>query len=74
MTASTFAAGVLTVSALVARAALARQESRGTHYRTDHPERDDARWCRHLFLEMEPDGTIGLEEGQVLTPSGSAPV
>jgi len=67
-------ANMLTVSALVARAALARQESRGTHYRTDHPERNDPRWCRHLYLEMQPDGTIGLEEGQVLAPSDSAPV
>ncbi len=67
-------ANMLTVSALVARAALARQESRGTHYRTDHPDRDDARWCRHLFLEMETDGSIGLREGQVLAPSDSAPV
>jgi L-aspartate oxidase len=67
-------ANMLTVSALVARAAMAREESRGTHYRTDHPERDDARWCRHLFLEMETDGTIGLEEGEVLTPSDTAPV
>ena len=67
-------ANMLTVSSLVARAALARQESRGTHYRVDHPERDDSRWCRRLFLQVEPDGTIALEEGQVQTPSDSAPV
>jgi L-aspartate oxidase len=67
-------ANMLTVSSLVARAAMARHESRGTHYRSDHPERDDGRWCRRLFLELQPDGTIGLEEGQVLVPSDSAPV
>jgi hypothetical protein len=29
---------------LIAASALARQESRGAHYRADHPARDDAGW------------------------------
>jgi len=44
---------LLTVSLLVARQALLRQESRGVHYRTDFPERDDARWKRHSQITME---------------------
>ena len=35
---------------LVARSALARQESRGAHYRTDFPDRDDAKFRRHSIV------------------------
>ena len=34
----------------IARAALARQESRGGHYRSDFPQRDDARFCKHSVM------------------------
>jgi len=39
---------LLTVAALMARAARRREESRGGHYRLDFPARDDARWRRHV--------------------------
>ena len=35
---------------LIARSALERQESRGAHYRTDHPEPDDARWLVNVTV------------------------
>ncbi len=41
------ARSLITVAYLMALAALRRQESRGGHYRTDFPERDDARWACH---------------------------
>ncbi|MFQ5505104.1 MAG: L-aspartate oxidase [Planctomycetota bacterium] len=44
-------ANMLLVSRLLCSAALFRQESRGTHYRLDHRDRDDERWLRHLILK-----------------------
>ena len=41
---------MLTVGRLIARAALERTESRGVHYRADHPETDDTNWRRHMLL------------------------
>jgi L-aspartate oxidase len=39
---------LLTVARLMIAGALKREESRGVHFRSDFPERDDAHWCRHL--------------------------
>lgn len=39
---------MLTVSALIVRAALERTESRGVHFRRDYPDSDDA-WRTHLL-------------------------
>jgi L-aspartate oxidase len=38
---------LVTVTFLMARAAQRREESRGGHYRSDFPHRDDDRWLRH---------------------------
>lgn len=42
-------ANLATVAALVARAAYDRQESRGSHYRTDFPQHDESRPPYHLI-------------------------
>ncbi len=41
---------LLDTAELIARSALAREESRGAHYRNDFPARDDARFARHSLL------------------------
>jgi L-aspartate oxidase len=44
------ALNILETGLLIARAASARQESRGAHYRLDHPLKDDARYRRHSVI------------------------
>ena len=39
---------IVTVSMLIARAALRREESRGAHFRSDCPRRDDIHWNVHV--------------------------
>ena len=39
---------LITVGRLIARAAMRREESRGAHYRTDFPQRNDIDWARHV--------------------------
>jgi succinate dehydrogenase / fumarate reductase flavoprotein subunit len=41
--------------------ALARDESRGAHYREDHPLRDDANWLKHSLATRNEDGSIRLD-------------
>jgi succinate dehydrogenase / fumarate reductase flavoprotein subunit len=50
--------------ALVA-GALVRTESRGGHYREDHPLRDDANWLKHTLAYREPDGSIRMDSKPV---------
>ena len=35
---------------------LAREESRGAHYRSDCPKRDDATWLKHTLATLTPEG------------------
>ncbi|HJR98097.1 MAG TPA: succinate dehydrogenase flavoprotein subunit [Actinomycetota bacterium] len=41
--------------------ARARTESRGGHYRDDHPLRDDANWLKHTLAYRADDGSISLD-------------
>lgn len=57
------------VAALVARAALAREESRGAHFRSDFPQTDPA-WAHRTLLEVTFDG--GRPEPRFLAPERPA--
>jgi L-aspartate oxidase len=46
---------MLCVARLMIHAALARQETRGCHVRTDFPHRDDERWNRHITFRRGED-------------------
>jgi len=45
-------ASIVTVALLIARAALMREESRGGHFRTDFPARDDLQWKIHVTTTL----------------------
>jgi succinate dehydrogenase / fumarate reductase, flavoprotein subunit len=42
-----------------------RTESRGAHFRTDHPERDDDEWLKHINVTRAEDGTPEVSHSAV---------
>lgn len=49
---STSSRNFVTLAKLVATSALWREESRGGHFRTDFPERDDKHWDKHSIQKL----------------------
>jgi L-aspartate oxidase len=47
------AANLLTISTALAEAARMREETRGSHWREDHPDRDDERWSGHVDATLD---------------------
>ena len=45
---------------MLGKAALMRSESRGSHYREDHPQRDDANWLKSIAVK-NVDGRMVLD-------------
>lgn len=48
-----------TVATLMVRMALAREESRGSHYREDHPYRDDEKFQKHSMAQKGTEVRFG---------------
>ena len=46
---------MLTIARLMIRLALQREESRGVHFRSDFPQRDDGQWQRHIICLPEQE-------------------
>jgi succinate dehydrogenase/fumarate reductase flavoprotein subunit len=44
------------VAAALVAAAACREETRGSHWREDFPDRADARWLGHLDTLLDGDG------------------
>ncbi|HEY5058752.1 MAG TPA: FAD-dependent oxidoreductase [Gaiellaceae bacterium] len=51
----------LEVAEVMVASALAREESRGAHYRVDHPTRRDDEWLRYLVASRTDGGDLELE-------------
>jgi succinate dehydrogenase / fumarate reductase flavoprotein subunit len=56
--------GSLLVAEALVMGALAREESRGSHYREDFTERDDEKWLRHSIVHYN-DGDPSLSYKEV---------
>jgi L-aspartate oxidase len=57
----------LNVATLIARSALWREESRGAHFRTDFPQRDDERWRIHSIVRIGADVSSSTELERTVT-------
>ncbi|MFJ9945653.1 L-aspartate oxidase [Streptomyces erythrochromogenes] len=62
------ATNLLCVARVLVAAARRREETRGCHWREDHPDRDDARWRRHLVVRLSATEKRAL----VVVPTDSA--
>jgi len=47
---------MLELALMICEGALARTESRGSHFRIDHAKRDDDNWLKHTIAVRGPDG------------------
>ena len=58
---------LLDVAETIVTSALARQESRGAHYRSDYPVRNDRQWLKHSLIRRTPGGTALTHEPVTVT-------
>lgn len=50
------------IATVLVRQALIREETRGSHWREDFPDRDDARWRVRLITSVDDDGELATRE------------
>jgi succinate dehydrogenase/fumarate reductase flavoprotein subunit len=66
----------ITVARLIVESALTREESRGAHFRSDHPARNDDRWLRAVIAVRGQGGGPSVSTRPVeltrLAPDGRA--
>ena len=62
---------LLDVAEVIIGAALLREESRGSHYRTDYPVRNDEEWLTNIFASRE-EGKLILDKEWVAANGGWA--
>lgn len=60
---------LLDVAEVIAKAATMRTESRGSHYRSDYPERDDDNWMTNIFARRT-EGELSLRKQWVNEEEG----
>jgi L-aspartate oxidase len=61
---------LLTVASALLDAALLREETRGSHWRDDFPDRDDEHWARHVDITLD-DGELRLGLTPAAVPAGA---
>ncbi|MCF2129887.1 L-aspartate oxidase [Strepomyces sp. STD 3.1] len=54
------ATNLMCVARVLVAAAARREETRGCHWREDHPDRDDTAWARHIVVRLNPDRTLAV--------------
>jgi succinate dehydrogenase / fumarate reductase flavoprotein subunit len=60
--------GMLELAEVTALTALKRTECRGSHWRLDHPGRNDGEWLKHSLATYHPDGPPHLAyKGVIIT-------
>ncbi|HEX6149130.1 fumarate reductase (quinol) flavoprotein subunit [Nocardioides sp.] len=62
LTATLELANMMDVAECILAAALRREESRGAHQRTDHPQRDDERFLVHQLVRRGDDGAPTVDQ------------
>lgn len=62
------ATNLLLVARVLVECARRRVETRGSHWREDHADRDDAHWARHFLVTLSPDP---VRAGNPETPAHS---